>query len=229
MSIYTSPNAQTPSTSYSAADKKPTIAIVAFDEFTDIDLFLMWDILGRIQNDWQVKLLGSSKSHKSALGLEIEMQGHIREANQADAVLFISGKQGIPLALQDPDFINTFGLDPNKQLLGSICAGSFILQRLGLLDCRAATTHPDAKTALQKTGAEVLDEPLVIRGNIATAGGCLSAMYLCAWLAERLLGEEKRREMLRELLPAGQQPQFEAIIDASLQSAAKAAIQTACQ
>jgi len=39
MSIYTSPNAQTPSTSYSAADKKPTIAIVAFDEFTDIDLF----------------------------------------------------------------------------------------------------------------------------------------------------------------------------------------------
>jgi hypothetical protein len=54
-------------------------------------------------------------------------------------------------------------------------------------------------------------------------------MYLCAWLAERLLGEEKRREMLRELLPAGQQPQFEAIIDASLQSAAEAAIQTACQ
>ncbi|MEL4422390.1 hypothetical protein AAEH90_12450 [Shewanella algae] len=81
MSVYTSPNAQTPSASYSAADKKPTIAIVAFDEFTDIDLFLMWDIVGRIQNDWQVKLLGSSKSHKSALGLEIEMQGHIREAN----------------------------------------------------------------------------------------------------------------------------------------------------
>lgn len=40
------------------------IAIVIFDEFTDIDFFLMRDILGRTKTDWTVKVLGTKPSHK---------------------------------------------------------------------------------------------------------------------------------------------------------------------
>ncbi|MGT2492164.1 hypothetical protein ACU4GD_20645 [Cupriavidus basilensis] len=29
--------------------------LVTFDQFTDIDLFLMWDILGRNTKDWNVR------------------------------------------------------------------------------------------------------------------------------------------------------------------------------
>ncbi|MBN3820754.1 thiamine biosynthesis protein ThiJ, partial [Paraburkholderia sp. Se-20369] len=32
------------------------IALVAFDQFTDLDLFLMWDILGRNRRDWEVRI-----------------------------------------------------------------------------------------------------------------------------------------------------------------------------
>ena len=35
------------------------IALVAFDRFTDVDLFLMWDILGRNNRDWRVRILGA--------------------------------------------------------------------------------------------------------------------------------------------------------------------------
>lgn len=42
------------------------IVLVAFDQFTDIDLFLMWDILGRNTEDWHVRILGSSAIVRSA-------------------------------------------------------------------------------------------------------------------------------------------------------------------
>ena len=43
------------------------IAIVIFDKFTDIDLFLMWDLLNRVRiADWEVKILGEKSVHLSA-------------------------------------------------------------------------------------------------------------------------------------------------------------------
>ena len=80
-----------------------------------------------------------------------------------------------------------------------------------------ATTHPDAAPRLCALGIDVLDQPLVCRGNVVTAGGCLSAVYLTGWVVQQWFGADKRREALRELLPAGQQRLFEELIDASIE------------
>ena len=192
------------------------IAIVIFDSFTDIDLFLMWDILGRNNTDWQVKILGAKEEHRSAHGLSIRTHGHITEANDADVVLFSSGKIGVKAAMADKTFMNAFSLNPKKQLIGSICAGSFILAKLGLLTSGPATTHPDAKKELQALGIEVLDMALVCNGNVATAGGCLSAVYLVGWVVELLFGRGKRKEALRELIPAGQSEIYDHLIESSI-------------
>ncbi len=192
------------------------ISIVIFDRFTDIDLFLMWDILGRNNADWQVKILGTKEVHLSAHGLSVKTHGHIREANDADVVLFSSGKTGVKAAMADGAFMEAFSLNPEKQLIGSICAGSFILAKLGLLASGPATTHPDAKEELHTLGVEVLDKALVCNGNIATAGGCLSAVYLVGWVVEVLLGSGKRKETLREILPAGQGATYEHLIESSI-------------
>lgn len=196
-----------------------TIAIVVFDDFTDVDFFLMYDIFGRNQHDWNVKVLGLNKIHRSTLGIEVQTNGHLSEAYSADVVLFISGYKGVPSALKDPEFMSSLQLNPNKQLIGSICAGSFIIHKLGLLDGKKLTTHPDAKPALEELGGEVLDEPLVVEDNIATAGGCLSALYLTGWVIERLFDENKRRETQRQLIPAGQSEIFENIIKNTIVSA----------
>jgi transcriptional regulator GlxA family with amidase domain len=194
------------------------IVIIIFDSFTDIDLFLMWDILGRNTADWQVKILGTKEIHHSAHGLSIKAHGHITEANEADVVLMASGKLGVKAAMADPAFMGAFALNPTKQLIGSICAGAFILAKLGLLDSLPATTHPDAKKELQALGIEVLDMPLVCNGNIATAGGCLAAMYLVGWVVETLFGSAKRKEALRELIPAGQSTIYEQLIESSIRN-----------
>jgi transcriptional regulator GlxA family with amidase domain len=195
------------------------ISIIIFDEFTDIDFFLMRDILGRTSKDWSVKVLGTKNIHTSTLGLTVKTDGHVAEANVSDVVLFVSGYKGVPVALEDEEFMSSFRLNPGKQLIGSVCAGSFILSKLGLLEGIKATTHPDAKPALVSMGVDVQDKALVVEGNIATAGGCLSALYLTGWLAERLYDESKRREIHRQLIPAGQTDIFEELIRSSIKAA----------
>ncbi|KDM93439.1 DJ-1/PfpI family protein [Photobacterium galatheae] len=195
------------------------IAIVIFDHFTDVDFFLLRDILGRKSSDWTVKVLGTKSVHTSTLGMEVKTDGHVREVTEADAVLFSSGYQGVPAALNDTEFMSALKLNPNQQLIGSICAGAFFLAKLGLLDDVPATTHPDAKPALEAEGICVLDKPLVVNGNVATAGGCLSQMYLTGWLIERLYDADKRRATHRQLIPAGQSELFDTLITQTIAEA----------
>lgn len=189
-----------------------TVGIVLFDDFTDVDFFLMYDLLGRTQDSWTVKVLGTKSEHVSHLGMTVKTDGHISEVATQDVVLIASGKKGIPAALHNSEFMSAMKLNPEKQLIGSICAGSFILHELGLLDGKKLTTNPDAKAVLKSMGGDVQDVPLVVEGNIATAGGCLSLMYLIGWLAERLFDSDKRREIQNQLIPAGQLEIFESLI-----------------
>ncbi|MDX7986517.1 thiamine biosynthesis protein ThiJ [Xenorhabdus sp. 12] len=198
-----------------------TVAMVIFDEFTDIDYFLMRDIFGRCRNDFNVRVLGTKPHHTSTLGQKVETDDHISLANDADVVLFSSGRLGVPMALADDNFINSFELDQQRQIIGSICSGSFILQKLGLLDGIQATTHPYARSEFINMGADIEDKPLVVRGNIGTAGGCLSAMYLTGWIAEKLFDSEKRRKMHHPLIPVNQHELFENIIADAISDAKK--------
>ena len=95
------------------------------------------------------------------------------------------------------------------------------MHELGLLENKKMTTNSDAKFALESLGGDVQDLPLVVNGNIATAGGCLSLMYLIGWLAERLFDVDTRRMIQNQLLPAGQQDIFEKLISATIKSAEK--------
>ena len=70
-------------------------------------------------------------------------------------------------------------------------------------------------------GVETIDKPLVCNGNVATAGGCLSAQYLVGWVIECLYGAEKRREALKEIAPAGQSEIYERLATSSIQEGMK--------
>ncbi|MEJ6474035.1 DJ-1/PfpI family protein [Pseudoalteromonas piscicida] len=195
------------------------VGVVIFDAFTDVDFFLMYDLLGRTSDSWTVSILGTKPEHNSHLGIKVKTDGHVSEVTDQDVVLITSGKLGIPAAIKDTEFMSRMNLDPNNQLIGSICAGSFILHELGLLKGKPLTTNPDAKGVLQSMGGDVQDLPLVVEGNIATAGGCLSLMYLIGWLAERLFDSNKRKIIQNQLIPAGQLELFEELIATTIQSA----------
>lgn len=180
------------------------IGIVIFDKFTDIDLFLMWDLLNRVRTpDWDVKILGEKDVHLSSTNIEIKTQGRIEEANDADAVLFVSG-QGTRDRIADENWLAKFKLNPEKQFIGSICSGSLILARLGLLEGKTATTYPTSKAVLEGFGVEVVEQPFVAHGQIATAGGCLAQQYLIGWVIENLADADWKNLVLKSIQPVGE-------------------------
>ncbi len=180
------------------------IAIVIFDKFTDIDLFLMWDLLNRVRvADWEVKILGERETHLSATNIEIKTHGRIEEANESDAVLFVSG-QGTRDRIADENWLAKFDLNPKKQFIGSICSGSLILAKLGLLQNKTATTYPTSKAVLEGLDVEVVEKPFVAHERIATAGGCLAQQYLIGWVIENMAGADWRNLVLKSIQPVGE-------------------------
>ena len=183
-------------------------AIIAFDDFTDIDVFLMWDLLKRVRiPDWEVKILGDKPVHTSTAGLKIPMHGDISEAKSCDVVLFSSGP-GTRAKYVDKNYLGAFELDPNRQMIGSMCSGALILAAMGLLKNREATTYPTAKSLLESLGVIVVEKPFIQNGNIATAAGCLAAQYLVGWVVETKVGVEMRRTVLKSIQPVGEGLEF---------------------
>ncbi len=179
------------------------IAIVAYDDFTDVDVFLPWDVLNRVRRaDWRVRILGDGPELRSAAGLRIPTHGPLEEASAADAVLFTSGP-GARRLYRDEVFLRRFRLDPSRQRIGSMCSGALILASLGLLQGKRATTYPTSRALLAEFDVEIVEEPFVLEGNIATAAGCLSGADLAGWVIGELAGAELRDDVLRSIQPVG--------------------------
>ena len=180
------------------------VGIVIFDKFTDIDLFLMWDLLNRVRvPGWEVKILGEKSVHVSATDIEIKTHAPLEEANDADAVLFVSG-QGTRDRIADENWLAKFNLDVEKQLIGSICSGSLILAKLGLLEGKTATTYPTSKAVLESLGVRVVEKPFIAHGKVATAGGCLAQQYLIHWVIENLADKDWADLVVKAIQPVGE-------------------------
>jgi hypothetical protein len=54
----------------------------------------------------------------------------------------------------------------------------------------------------------VVEQPFFAAGNIATAGGCLSAQYLAAWVIARLAGLEAAAAALHYVAPVGEKDEY---------------------
>lgn len=187
--------------------KMKKAVIVTFDRFTDVDIFLPWDLLNRVKfidKEFQVKIIGTETSHKSVSGLDLATHGLIEECNDADFVYFGSGP-GKRDIIEDNFYLNRFKLNPDKQIIASMCSGALIIAALGYLKGISATTYPTAFEALRDYGVEVIeDSHLVTHGNIGTAAGCLAAVDLIGWAIEKLYDKKVKEDIIASVLPIGQ-------------------------
>jgi transcriptional regulator GlxA family with amidase domain len=181
--------------------------IVVFDNFTDVDIFLPWDLLNRIKfrdKDFQVKFVGTAATHRSACGIDLVMHGTIEECNDADFVFFGSGS-GTRKLIKDEDYLKRFKLDNEHQILGSMCSGALLLAALGQLDGLSATTYPTAYELLRTYNVDVLEDMhLVTHGNIGTAAGCLAAVDLLRWAITKMYNAEIAEDVIASVMPVGQ-------------------------
>jgi transcriptional regulator GlxA family with amidase domain len=184
------------------------ITILTFDGFNELDSFVALGILNRVKRPgWRVSLACPTDSVTSMNGVTVTAQASLAEANQADAVLFGSGMKTREFA-NDPELMARLRLDPARQLIGAQCSGTLMLAKLGLLKTLPACTDLLTKPWVQEAGVEVLNQPFVADGNLATAGGCMASPYLAAWVIARLAGLDAAQEALHYVAPVGEKADY---------------------
>lgn len=163
------------------------IGLVGFDQFTDIDLFLAWDLFHRIGAECSVRLLAATPTITSSTGIRLDRGGPLEAASDMDAVYVCSGRGSRALA-DDPRLGEMLRLDESRQILAAIDSGAIVLARLGFLRGREATTYPapDLYERLRADGATPVRSALVVAGNVATAAQCLAGVELVRWTMTRL-------------------------------------------
>jgi transcriptional regulator GlxA family with amidase domain len=183
------------------------IAILTFEGFNELDSLIAYGMLSRISlqgdPDWRVSICSPTSTVTSMNGLTIHSQIPLTEASQADAVLIGSGMKTREVAASS-EIMNQIKLDPQRQLIVSQCSGTFLMAKLGLLKQMPACTDLTSKPWVQAAGVNIVNQPFFAAGNLATAGGCLSAQYVSAWLIARLKGLDAAREVVHYFAPVGE-------------------------
>jgi transcriptional regulator GlxA family with amidase domain len=184
------------------------IAILTFEGFNELDSLIALGILNRVrQPGWRVSLACPGPEVRSMNGVVVKAQASLEDASAADAVIVGSGALTREV-VADAALMSRLKLDPARQLLGAQCSGTLVLAKLGLLQGVPACTDVTTKPWVEAAGVEILNQPFVADGNVATAGGCLASQYLAAWVIARLAGSETARSAMHYVAPVGEKEEY---------------------
>jgi transcriptional regulator GlxA family with amidase domain len=157
----------------------------------------------------------------TSVGTRFAVSMRIDAVECADTVL-VAGGDGLVGRPIDPELVAAVGrLRARTRRMASICTGSFILARAGLLAGRRATTHWRHTRLLARAYPDVTVEPdaIFIRdGEVYTSAGVSAGIDLALALVEEDHGADLVREVARSLVVflkrAGGQSQFSAAVEA---------------
>jgi transcriptional regulator GlxA family with amidase domain len=184
------------------------IAILTFDGFNELDSLIALGILHRGRHDdWRVSIASPTPTVTSMNGVVVHAQATLADAVAADAVVVGSGVRTREV-VADQALMSQLALDPQRQLVAAQCSGALVLAKLGLLHDVPACTDLTTKPWVVDAGVQVLEQPFVASGNVATAGGCLASQYLAAWLLARLDGVDAAESALHYVAPVGEKDEY---------------------
>jgi transcriptional regulator GlxA family with amidase domain len=149
----------------------------------------------------------------TSCGLQVYADSAYGEPEIAVDTLLIPGSPSVAALLSDPSLVNWVGaMSTRVRRLVSVCTGSFLLAKAGLLNGRRATTHWAYCDKFAAEYPDVMVEPdrIFLRdGPIMTSGGVTSGIDLALSLLEEDWGREQALQIARYLVvflkrPGGQ-------------------------
>ncbi len=126
------------------------IVTVLFDDFETLDVFGPIEVLGRLKEQFDPRFyspLGGAVVSSHNVPVVTKPFSDVRTT---DYVLFVPGGMGTRPLIGDADFIDALkGLASRAEFVLTVCTGSVLFSKTGLLDGRRATTN---KRAFHWTG-----------------------------------------------------------------------------
>lgn len=146
-------------------------------------------------------------------GLEVESANGMRviadqcvdvdESSDLPDVLFIPGGRGVQQLLTDDVFLDWLRERCSQvETIVSVCTGSLLLAKIGLLTNKSATTHASAYDQLASISPStnvMRGVRVVEQGNIYVSAGVAAGMDLSFYLLKKWGGHELAKETANEV------------------------------
>lgn len=180
--------------------------------FETMEFSAFIDVLGWAKNDYghnvTVETCGFTREVRSTFGVPIIVDKTLTEVcvEDYDALAIPGGFEefGFYEEAYDErllDVIRTF----NRQgkVVAAVCVGSLPLGKSGILKNRKATTYHlnggCRQRQLAEFGAEIVNEPVVIDGQIITSYCPQTSPYVAFALLKKLIGDEPAEVVMRAM------------------------------
>lgn len=164
----------------------PLISIVVYPRFTALDAVGPYEVLSRVPGFRTMFVAQSLEPVTADRGLTLKPDGTFAGVSQP-AVLLVPGGPGQVEQMENRALIGYIKRAAvSAQLVVSVCTGSLLLGKAGLLEGRRATTHWLAMDALASLGAEPVGKRVVRDGNIVTGAGVSAGIDLALAVAAGL-------------------------------------------
>jgi len=169
------------------------IAAVLYDDFELLDVYGPLEMFGLLPENFTIHLV-AEESHpvKSAQGPKSVVDGVFNLARQYE-ILLIPGGRGSRVQVNNPVLLNWIQQQStHADYVASVCTGSAILAKTGLLDQQSATTNKRAFEWVKQQAPNVNwvhQARWVESGKFISSSGVSAGMDMSLGLIARILGE----------------------------------------
>jgi transcriptional regulator GlxA family with amidase domain len=188
---------------YAVVPGQRNVAILLFDEVEVLDFagpFEVFSVCGRRDGSdpFSVYTVAAKEGTVSARnGLVVEPSYTLANCPAPDLAV-VPGGFGSRSVMTNPMVLDWLRqVADTAELMLSVCTGSLVLAKAGLLDGLEATTHHGALDLLESVAPETTvrrDLRVVDNGHVITSAGVSAGMDMSFHVIARLLGEDQARE-----------------------------------
>jgi 4-methyl-5(b-hydroxyethyl)-thiazole monophosphate biosynthesis len=177
------------------------VYIFLADGFEDIEGLTVVDLMRRAGIEIETVSIKDTKEVTTSHQIRLLTDRTFGETDFADADMLVlpGGMPGTkylgeyqPLTDLLTDFYEKGGR------IAAICAAPTVFGKLGFLNGRKATAYPSCMEGL--TGAEAVEDRVVVDGNVTTSRGLGTAIDFSLCLIGQLLGQEKAAKISESIV-----------------------------
>ncbi|WML32973.1 DJ-1/PfpI family protein [Clostridium sp. OS1-26] len=178
---------------------KYVVNIILFEQFETLDVFGPVEIFGCLPDIFKLNFISlNGKTVSSTQNVKVETNKYEKK-NDENTITFIPGGMGTREKINDKNLINFIkDIAAESEYIMSVCTGSALLAKTGLLDGKKATTNKRAFDWVVSQGKDVIwisKSRWVSDGNIFTSSGVSAGIDMTLGFISELLGKEKAKEI----------------------------------
>lgn len=176
-----------------------TLTALVFDDFETLDLFGPIELFGSLPNDFRIQFAsmkgGIIHNHH---GVALQTVAVAELAQQTNILLVVGGKGTRPL-INDAHFLQTLTtLADNADWVLSVCTGSALLAKAGILDHKRATSNKRAWQWVTEQSDQVdwiKQARWVVDGKFYTSSGVTAGMDMALGFIADRQGRDSAKEV----------------------------------